>query len=79
MKKEKIERGLIPMEKSNLSITILKSNIKKLYTDLRKNENTYHEKIEILNNISYYENILYDKIDFDEYMRFQINEIDSIE
>ena len=67
------------MEKSNLSITILKSNIKKLYTDLRKNENTYHEKIEILNNISYYENILYDKIDFDEYMRFQINEIDSIE
>lgn len=67
------------MEKSNLSITILKSNIKKLYTDLRKNENTYHEKIEILKNISYYENILYDKIDFDEYMRFQINEIDSIE
>ena len=67
------------MEKSNLSITRLKSNIKKLYTDLRKNENTYHEKIEILNNISYYENILYDKIDFDEYMRFQINEIDSIE
>lgn len=67
------------MVKSNLSITILKSNIKKLYTDLRKNENTYHEKIEILNNISYYENILYDKIDFDEYMRFQINEIDSIE
>lgn len=66
------------MVKSNLSITILKSNIKKLYTDLRKNENTYHEKIEILNNISYYENILYDKIDFDEYMRFQINEIDSI-
>ena len=67
------------MVKSNLSITILKGNIKKLYTDLRKNENTYHEKIEILNNISYYENILYDKIDFDEYMRFQINEIDSIE
>ena len=67
------------MEKSNLSITVLKSNIKKLYMDLRKNENTYHEKIEILNNISYYENILYDKIDFDEYMRFQINEIDSIE
>lgn len=67
------------MEKSNLSITILKSNIKKLYTDLRKNENTYHEKIEILNNVSYYENILYDKIDFDEYMTFQINEIDSIE
>jgi hypothetical protein len=67
------------MEKSNLSITILKGNIKKLYTDLRKDENTYHEKIEILKNISYYENILYDKIDFDEYMRFQINEIDSIE
>ncbi len=67
------------MEKSNLSVVILKGNIKKLYTDLRKNENTYHEKIEILNNISYYENILYDKIDFDEYMAFQINEIDSIE
>jgi hypothetical protein len=67
------------MEKSNLSITILKGNIKKLYTGLRKDENTYHEKIEILKNISYYENILYDKIDFDEYMRFQINEIDSIE
>lgn len=67
------------MVKSNLSVAVLKSNIKKLYTNLRKNENTYHEKIEILNNISYYENILYDKIDFDEYMRFQINEIDSIE
>ena len=67
------------MVKSNLRVVVLKSNIKKLYTDLRKNENTYHEKIEILNNISYYENILYDKIDFDEYMRFQINEIDSIE
>jgi hypothetical protein len=67
------------MVKSNLSVAVLKSNIKKLYTNLRKNENTYHEKIEILNNISYYENILYNKIDFDEYMRFQINEIDSIE
>jgi hypothetical protein len=76
MKKTK---GLVLMEKSNLSITILKGNIKKLYTDLRKDKNTYHEKIEILKNISYYENILYDKIDFDEYMRFQINEIDSIE
>ncbi len=67
------------MEKSNLSIAILKGNIKKLYTDLRKNENTYHEKFEILKNISYYENILCNKIDFDEYIRFQINEIDSIE
>ena len=67
------------MEKSNLSVAILKSNIKKLYTDLRKNENTYHENFEILKNISYYENILYNKIDFDEYMTFQINEIDSID
>lgn len=67
------------MEKSNLSIIILKGNIKKLYMDLRKNENPYHEKIEILKNISYYENILYNKIDFDEYMTFQINEIDSID
>ena len=67
------------MEKSNLSVIILKGNIKKLYINLRKDENTYHEKIEILKNISYYENILYNKIDFDEYMRFQINEIDSIE
>lgn len=67
------------MEKSNLSIIILKGNIKKLYINLRKDENTYHEKIEILKNISYYENILYNKIDFDEYMRFQINEIDSID
>ena len=65
MKKEKIERGLIPMVNSNLSVAILKGNIKKLYTDLRKNENTYHEKIEILKNISYYENILCNKIDFD--------------
>lgn len=67
------------MEKSNLSITILKGNIKKLYTDLRKNENTYHENFETLKNISYYENILYNKIGFDEYMTFQINEIDSID
>ncbi len=67
------------MVNSNLSVAILKGNIKKLYTDLRKNENTYHEKIEILKNISYYENILCNKIDFDEYIRFQINEIDSIE
>ena len=67
------------MVKSNLSITILKGNIKKLYTDLRKNENTYHENFETLKNISYYENILYNKIGFDEYMTFQINEIDSID
>ena len=67
------------MEKSNLSVIILKGNIKKLYINLRKDENTYHEKIGILKNISYYENILYNKIDFDEYMTFQINEIDSID
>lgn len=67
------------MEKSNLSVIILKGNIKKLYINLRKDENTYHEKIETLKNISYYENILYNKIDFDEYMAFQINEIDSID
>ncbi len=67
------------MVNSNLSVAVLKGNIKKLYMDLRKNENTYHEKFEILKNISYYENILCNKIDFDEYIRFQINEIDSIE
>jgi hypothetical protein len=60
---------------SNLSVEVLVSNLKTLASQL--NDATYKESKEIQKNMTYYSNILYNKVDTETYMNL-MEEVDEM-
>ena len=65
--------------KSNLSIEVLKSNLRALVERLVEAQEIKDRQLEreIYADMTYYEGILYDKVDIDEFMQFQ-SELDEL-
>ena len=61
--------------KSNIPVEVLKSNMRSLVK--RMNEASWDELKEINKDMTYYSNLLYEKLSFDEYMAFDM-ELDEL-
>lgn len=61
--------------KSNLSVEVLKSNMRSLVK--RMDGASWDELKEINKDMTYYSNLLYEKLSFDEYMSFDM-ELDEL-
>lgn len=65
--------------KSNLSVEVLKSNLRGLVVRLVEAQESKDRKLEreIYADMTYYEGILYDKLSTDEFIKFQM-ELDEL-
>lgn len=65
--------------KSNLTVEVLKSNLRDLATRLGLAHSEGDKALikEIYKDMTYYTNILYDKVPFDEYVAFEM-ELDEL-